>query len=536
MNLRSRLLAAFLTLLCAACFAAPALATPVATDDGAYAVLGRVFPDPLGGCSASSTPGSPNAQGNLPATQFIGIDEFISALKYMNTKPEWQRYMEVWPLDGKIDYSAGSGEAGTDEQAAFPGNSLGSFEFTPKAGFTSVGLPTPDLSRRTSDLIAVRVTDETVPDTNKKRYALSLSIHGIERAGAEGGIRAMEDLVTSFTTQKNGKPIVDKNVQPDAPTFADVLKDTIVYFTLPNPDGWRRGSVSSGGVFFQRYNGNGIDPNRDWPDLGAAFRGYSSESEPETKAWISFYKEVRDKHGAFAAGDDLHGQPEADALSYTLMPHGSHNFGKDLRIRETSKLINRAQYEATKWSPIIQDNDKPVGGGAPCSPDVLGTACSKIYAQTWGSVYDTINYTTTGALGDWFDSAIGLGADGIDNEMSFSHLDKNIVFEPHTEQLHVEGNRALIFAHLAEIVDPSYDTTFDARGRKGYVPNKRVTARDRQNLPAAPPGTHPQATIDADKPAAVAGAEHDFTVQRTPEIYNGGMRVEATNGNVAGIG
>src|SRR3954454_8705135 len=540
MHLRSRLLAALLTLLCAACFAAPALATPVATDDGSYAVLGRVFPDPMGGCSSSSTPCSPNAQGNLPATQFIGIDEFIDALKYMNQKPEWQRYMEVWPLDGKIDDSAGSGEAGTDEQAAFPGNNLGSFEFTPKPGFTSVGLPTPDLSRRTSDLIAVRVTDETVPDTNKKRYALSLSIHGIERAGAEGAIRAMEDLVTSFTTQKNGQPIVDKNVQADAPTFADVLKDTIIYFTLPNPDGWRRGSVSSGGVFFQRYNGNGIAPNRDWPDLGAAFRGYSSESEPETKAWIAFYKEIRDKHGAFAAGDDLHGQPEADALSYTLMPHGSHNFGKDLRIRETSKLINRAQYEATKWSPIIQDNDQPVGGGAPCSPDVLGTACSKIYAQTWGSVYDTINYTTTGALGDWFDSAIGLGADGIDNEMSFSHLDKNIVFEPHTEQLHVDGNKALIYAHLAEMLSPPAKGVFDVGGRKGYVPNLRVKRAASAGQPQAPAGSVPQDDYDSGLPPKPTPTDFPFTVQRgvvgNKNIFNGGMRVEVTDANFQGIG
>ena len=45
----------------------------------------------------------------------------------------------------------------------------------------------------------LRVTDETVPDKGKKRMALSLSIHGIERAGVEGGTRAMEDLVTAAT-------------------------------------------------------------------------------------------------------------------------------------------------------------------------------------------------------------------------------------------------------------------------------------------------------------------------------------------------
>src|SRR3954454_20077338 len=512
---------------------ASASASPVATDESSYSFLGRVFPDPMAGCQNNGqSPCDPNAEGNVPATQFIGIDEFQDGLRFMNSRPAWQRYMEVWALDGHMGDGA-SGEM-------FPGDNL-SPEFDPKAEYVSAGIPTTDVGRRKSDLMVVRVTDESVPDAGKKRYALSLSIHGIERAGAEGGTRAMEDLVTAATTgSRSNQPLVPAAVKRNAPTYAEVLRKSIIYFTYPNPDGWRRGSVSSGpsgGVFFQRYNGNGVDPNRDWPDIGYAFRPYSAVSEPETQAWIACYNDVKRKtNSRFSAGDDLHGQPEADALSFTLLPHGRHRYDKNNRIQETAKRINRGTYEAIKWSPIVQDNDQPHGGGAPCAPDaVLGTACAKIYAQTWGSVYDTINYTTTGALGDWFDSSIGLGADGIDNEMSFSHLDKNINFEPQTEQLHVEGNRALIFAHLAEIVAPSYDTTFDARGRKGYVPNKRVSFQGKKNFPDAPAGTHPQDALDSDQPAP-GSATYDFEVKRTPEIYSGGMRIEATNGNVAGIG
>jgi hypothetical protein len=61
---------------------------------------------------------------------------------------------------------------------------------------------------------------------------------------------------------------------------------------FPDPDGWRRGSISEGGVFYQRYNGNGIDPNRDWPDLGYTFRPYSGPSEPETRAFLGFYGDM----------------------------------------------------------------------------------------------------------------------------------------------------------------------------------------------------------------------------------------------------
>lgn len=517
----------------------PASATPVASDDASYAALDRVFPDPLAGCSIGlPEPCSPNAQGNFPASQFIQFGEFEDALRYMNQKSEWQNYMEVWPLD----------------DGQFPGNTLGSLEFEPDAAFRSAGLPTTTLERKKSDLYVVRVTDESVPDAGKKRYALSLSIHGIERAGAEGGTRAMEDLVTAFTTEKADDPIVPESVDPNAPTFGDVLKKTIIYFTYPNPDGWRRGSATDvvddsndgddatmpglggGSIFFQRFNGNGMDVNRDWPDIGYSFRPYSGESEPETRALSSFYKDARDRGGPFAAGDDLHGMPFADALSYTLLPHGRHDFAKDQRIRDAAIKIHENSEQALSWSPIIQPNDAPKGGGAPCSPDVLGEACAQIYGQTWGTVYDTIDYTTTGTLGDWFDSKKGLNADGIDNEMAFSHLDKNIVFDPHTEQLHVDGNKALIYAHLANILNPPTDTTFDAAGRKGYVPNERLRRAAQENQPDDS-GRDPQAAIEME-PKAVGDdgrTIYDRSDGFAVEAGNGGMRVEVTEANAAGI-
>ncbi len=514
-----------------------ALATPVATNDSEYTALGRVFPDPLAGCQeADSEPCSPNAQGNTPATQFIQWQEFLDGMQYMNQRPEWQNHMEVWPLDGKLGEGAGTG-LGAD---AFPGNNLGRLEFEPKEEYQSAGLPSSTLERQKVDLVVVRVTDETVPDAGKKRYALSLSIHGIERAGVEGGTRAVEDIVTALTTGKQDEPVVPREVDPDAPTFSDVLKKAIIYFTYPNPDGWRRGSVSEGGVFFQRYNGNGVDLNRDWPDIGFNFRPYSGLSEPESRALAGFFDEVKGSTGSeFTAGDDLHGQPFADALSFTLLPHGRHDFGKDLRIRDTAIAIHEASEEALLWSPIVQPNDAPQGGGTPCAPTPVGGACQKIYGQTWGTVYDTINYTTTGALGDYFDSSVGLGADGIDNEMSFSHLDKNVVFDPHTEQLHVDGNKALIYAHLGTILAPR-SGVFDPAGANGYVANSRLKREEKTFQPGAPPGSQPQADI-AGQPGTpstdpIGLTEFPFTVERSDTVFNGGMRVDITTTNALGVG
>jgi Zinc carboxypeptidase len=519
-----------------------ATAAPVATSDGAYTALGKVFPEPQGGCPGS--PCSPNALGQAPAATFLGYRDFVDGLKYMNQRKEWQRYIEVWPLDGKIDDNANPA-AGTDEKAAFPGNNLGSFEFTPKATFRSAGLPGPTLDRVKSDILVARVTDETVPDDDKKRYALSLSIHGIERAGIEGGVRTLEDLVTASTLKgRDGKVLFNSPIlktsglSVPSPTYGDVLKKTVIYFTFPNPDGWRRGDsdVDKGpGLFFQRYNGNGVDPNRDFPDIGFAFRPYSALSEPESQSISSALTDVKRNAGPFAAGDDLHGMLGADSFSYTLMPHGSHDFAKNERIREAAKSINLVQQDLLKWSPMIQPNNRPPGQCA--ENPATGEDCAPMYGQSWGSVYDTINYTTTGTLGDWFDSSVGLNADGIDNEMAYSHLDKNIAFDALIEQMHVDGNRGLIFAHLAEMLN-ARDSVFPARGQKGYVPLGRVKRSEKPSSIGAPPGTSPQQDQQVDQPIGPDGNAtyvFDPKVRRDATTYNGGMRIEATLPNIQGI-
>jgi Zinc carboxypeptidase len=551
--MRSLLIAA-LALIAIALLPAAASATPVATNQQAYTALDRIFPDPLGGCQRlGRNPCSPNAQGNVPAEQFIQLQEFIDGIRFMNSKPEWQRYLEVWPLDGRMGANAGEDPPHANPADAFPGNNLPGYEFTPRTEFKSVGLPTTTRDRERSDIYVLRVTDETVPDDQKQKYVTALSIHGIERAGVEGGTRAVEDLVTAYTARANDgrlkadTPVVPEGTIPNAPTFGDVLKKMIIYFTYPNPDGWRRGSVTQGGVFFQRYNGNGVDLNRDWPDVGFSFRPYSTGSEPEVRALGSAIQEI-DRKSPVGAGVDLHGMLTADALSYTLLGHGRHDWAKDTRVRETAKNIHIASEKVLAWSPMVVPNntDKSTMG---CTSAQGVEACRQIYGQTWGTVYDTINYTVTGTMGDWLDSPYGIGADGIDNEMAFSHLDRNIVFEPHGEQLHVDGNKALIYAQVASMLNPP-EQSYDAPGLKGYVGNARKTRLQENLQPAPPEGTVAQAKINnaSGTPSSnPRGVIFPLTVKAGPQpatptgpdagknIYNGGMRVDITKLNAQGI-
>ena len=131
--------------------------------------------------------------------------------------------------------------------------------------------------------------------------------------------------------------------------------------------------------------------------------------------------------------------------------------------------------------------------------------------------------------------------------MSFSHLDKNIIFEPQTEQLHVAGNKALIFAHLAQLAQPRI-YRFVPGGTQAYVAERSPHARG-QELPArraararSPRPTSAQTgTIGPDGTVVVP-----FTVKGGPQpadgspdagknIFNGGMRVDATATNLQGV-
>jgi hypothetical protein len=151
----------------------PVVATPVATNEELYQLYGRVFPDPHG-CLDGAPASSPWAKGDVCAGQFVQWDEAVSGLRFLDER--FPRYLQVLNLRTMFG-----------DHPAFQGQE-----------FQSAGLPRPDLSRDRRDLYVIKVTDRQspVPEPDRRHFAYSLSIHGIERAGLEGGIRAIEDLVT----------------------------------------------------------------------------------------------------------------------------------------------------------------------------------------------------------------------------------------------------------------------------------------------------------------------------------------------------
>jgi hypothetical protein len=493
----------------------------VAADDTTYQACGRVFSDPHAYWpSPAQTPGrSPFAKGNAAcaASDFVSYDGMVSGMTYLEQL--FPRFVEFSNLEQ--DFGDGSSCA----------TSLSIDDYC-SAGLPRQGVPN---QRVRSELYMIRVTDETVSNRNKKFFVFPLSIHGIERAGAEAGVRATEDLATWAACEAGvAGPLVDcaqegaiphplMETMPGASvTAGDALRRSAIYFIFPNADGWRRGDVENLARFYQRYNGNGVDPNRDWPTLGYTFEPYTPASEPETKSFSKVLKQIRPQ---WDGGIDLHGQLIDRAFSFTLLGASERNFSKNQRILQTVKGAWQDAEARLAWSPAIKSNS-----AAKDDP--------RMYGVQWGTVWDTIDYTVTGALGDWIDSPIGLGADGIDNEMSMSHISNcgiGSCYLHDFEQLHVDGNKSLVYAMVNYTLQPE-DTSFRVPGKVAYVHNPKVLSNPGQ-LVTVPKSRklQPQAPIHAQLTPA-NNFTYTFEIQgNTKNVFNGGVEAKATPVNVAGV-
>lgn len=506
----------------------------VGASDAGYALCGRVFSDPHAywPSPAQAPSRSPFAKGNAQcaATDFITYAEMTAGMEYLEGL--FPQFVEFYELERDFG-------DGTDCTSSTSNADLCS------AGLPRQGIPT---QRVRSDLYLVRVTDERVDDDDKKFYVFPLGIHGIERAGVEAGVRAAEDLATwaycesvaGGSLTANGRtacgqegaiphPLLE-TTSSDSVTAGDALRRTSIWLVFANPDGWRRGDPDNVARFYQRYNGNGVDLNRDWPTLGYTFRPYTPWSEPEAKGFGTVLKQIRDR---WDGGIDLHGQLIDRAFSFTLLGASERDYAKDQRILQTVKGAWADAERRLAWSPVIKPNDAPEGD-------------PRLYGVQWGTVWDTIDYTVTGALGDWIDSPLGLGGDGIDNEMSMSHLSNCGVgscYLADFEQLHVDGNKSLIYSMVNFGLLPE-DTAFSVPGRVGYLEDDTVLSNDGSAEPPEFSRLSPQPAIMDVRLDPANGFSHEFEVKgptcnrrgrRCTGFYNGGLEGLATPVNVGGI-
>lgn len=125
--------------------------------------------------------------------------------------------------------------------------------------------------------------------------------------------------------------------------------------------------------------------------------------------------------------------------------------------------------------------------------------------------------------------------------MSLSHLSNcgiGSCWEPDIEQLHVDGNKSLIYSMINYGLLPENDR-FRTRGRVGYVFNDKVLKAKDKPLEGPPVRSEfpPQDDINDVTLDPTNDYTHHFDVKGPKdEVYNGGIEVTLTCANVQGAG
>lgn len=312
----------------------------------------------------------------------------------------------------------------------------------------------------------VRVTDEQAPRSGKAQVAVSLSVHGLEAAGREGGLRYVEDLARWGASEPDHVLYAGDTGFP----FAEVMRRTETWIGFTNSDGWVAGDLDSRtGPGFERGNENGgKDLNRDFATVGwydrTGGRGIA-ESEPEIAGWTTLVRSFPN----LKTSTDIHGELTTpnDAFSDLIIPAGQWTPTRQDQVNQLSLNMIRTVERKFEEEGIVLDDVLallPVDGPYPKRPANVAAS------------YDIVGYDDSGFMGDWFSQQ--QDSVHMDVENFLSNLAPNNAYVPAIEQAHVAAVRGNIEATVVEAlitdeVRPSADY-----GRIAYVDDPLRTSSD----------------------------------------------------------
>lgn len=318
----------------------------------------------------------------------------------------------------------------------------------------------------------VEVTDFEAPERNKVPVVVSLSVHGPERAGIEGGIRYVEDLARWAADEPDH--ILRNGTEKDSVGIpvSSVLRKVHLYVSNINPDGWATGDAANGGSF-TRGNDNGVDLNREFPTIGWSYPPYTALSEPETKNWDRFVRKIKP-----TVAGDLHGELTSanNAFADIMLPAGQWH------PLEQAQEERAARHMASNIARYFEEQGVEAG-------TVSGVADMKPAAYATG--FDVVGYDAAGFMGDYFTERIG--ATDIDVEHFLSHMVPNTTWVASLEEAHIAAVRAEIETLMVEAIELPKVRVRLRLGRVGYFKDRAVvTDRDGYGGPKPPKGVEPE--------------------------------------------
>ena len=331
------------------------------------------------------------------------------------------------------------------------------------------------------EIPVVEITDESVPNADKIDLYFSMSIHGLERAGLEGGVRFIEDIAKGFYTERAGGPKYTlSNGDPKTKFFremtaTEVLRTARLVFVNLNPDGWAKGDrANAPSAGFQRGNGNNLDLNRQWPTLGWARdsgRQYETMSQPEAQAGRKLIEEYL---GVPEGAADLHGEFGDDVLLAIMFPAGQFD---PLQLQKQFQLASSIKHN-------VNTSVHPGAAGVLSSSPLPPVSDIKPQPAEFHTAFDAIGYDDAGFQGDYL---VQQGILEMDHEYVFSNLVPNNVWVPELTQIHVDTTRELLKATIVTTIQENeIEYEAELEGAVGYVENPEVLRQTDPGVPDPP--------------------------------------------------
>lgn len=329
------------------------------------------------------------------------------------------------------------------------------------------------LSAGERELILIEVTDFQVARSEKVTAAASIGVHGNERAGVEGAMRYIEDVVRWAADEpdhelRNGTDEDSIGIGARA-----ALGKVHLYLHAINPDGWAMGDVANGGVF-SRGNANGTDLNRQWPTMGWTNVNRTLPlEEPESKAWNEAVRKIDPVMSV-----DLHGELTSNnnAFADIMLPAGEWN---PVEQAQHERFARHMRSNIARWFEKQGVEAGAVMGNGAMTPAEYATG------------FDVVGYDDSGFMGDWFTEQIGTV--DLDVEHFLSHSVPNTTWVASLEDAHIASVRGevetiIVEAPLIGDIKPRLDL-----GRVGYLFDKKVIrSSDGYGGPKPPKGVTPK--------------------------------------------
>jgi hypothetical protein len=322
------------------------------------------------------------------------------------------------------------------------------------------------------EMYMIEVTDFDAPAKDKVPVVVSLSAHGPERAGLEGGVRYAEDLARWATDDPTHELRNGREDDSVGMPVSSILKKVHLYLASINPDGWAAGDIANGGVFV-RGNDAGSDLNREFPTMGWTNSAATPLSEPESRSWDSLMEDI-----VPAAASDLHGELDSanNAFADLMLPAGEWDPLEQAREERLARHMKSNVERYFEEGGVVAGQASGVEGMVPAE---------------YATGYDVVGYDASGFMGDYFTQKFG--ALEIDVEHFLSHMVPNSTWNQALEDAHVASVRAEIETLMVEsLVTDDVRVRLDF-GKTGYVRHgRKITKRDGYGGPPPPDGVKPQ--------------------------------------------